>query len=169
MVEDKPERYGVHPNLIGMWKKQAVEGLPQIFENGREARRHATEAEKDDLYRQIGVLQVELEFMKKSRGCWLSIRRQCELPDVARSSYYYQLQPESEENLRLMRRLDELYMEYPYYGSRKMAAAVAREWSQAINRKRVQRLMRRMGLEALYPKPNLSRPAPGGTRFSRIY
>jgi putative transposase len=64
-----------------------------------------------------------------------------------------------------MRRLDELYMECPYYGSRKMAAAIAMEWEQRINRKRVQRCMRWMGLEALYPKPQLSRPAPGHEIF----
>ena len=60
--------YGVYPNLIGGWKKQALQGLPQVFENGRDARQLATEAEKDDLYRQIGRLQVELEFVKKKSG-----------------------------------------------------------------------------------------------------
>jgi putative transposase len=74
---------------------------------------------------------------------------------VPRSTYYYQPQPESAENLRLMRRLDELYMKRPFFGSRKMAVELA------INRKRAQRLMRILGIEALYPKPNLSRPAPG--------
>src|SRR5689334_24977275 len=59
------------------------------------------------------------------------------------------------ENLRLLRRLDELYMEWPFFGSRRMAAALE------VNRKRIQRLMRILGIEALYPKPNLSRPAPG--------
>lgn len=57
--------YSVHPSLIGVWKKQALLGLPQVFENGRAGRPAATEAEKDELYRQIGVLQVELEFLKK--------------------------------------------------------------------------------------------------------
>ncbi len=57
--------YSVHPSLVGVWKKQALVGLPQVFENGREGRQAATEAEKDDLYRQIGVLQMELEFLKK--------------------------------------------------------------------------------------------------------
>lgn len=81
--------------------------------------------------------------------------------DLARSSYYYQPQPESEENLRLMRQLDELYLQHPYYGSRRMAAVLSMDLKEALNRKRVQRLMRLMGLEALHPKPNLSRPAPG--------
>jgi putative transposase len=59
------------------------------------------------------------------------------------------------ENLRLLRKLDELYLKYPFLGSRKMAAMLK------ANRKRMQRLMRILGIEALYPKPNLSRPAPG--------
>lgn len=74
---------------------------------------------------------------------------------MPRSTYYYEAQAESAENLRLMRRLDELYLKRPFFGSRKMAVELG------VNRKRVQRLMRLMGIEAHYPKPNLSRPAPG--------
>jgi len=74
---------------------------------------------------------------------------------LPRSTYYYQPRPESAENLRLLRRLDEVYLDYPFYGSRRMAVVLE------VNRKRVQRLMRILGIEALYPKPNLSRPAPG--------
>jgi putative transposase len=84
-----------------------------------------------------------------------TIARQCELLGLARSTYYHEPQPESAENLRLMRRIDELYLKRPFSGSRKMAAELE------VNRKRVQRLMRLMGIEAHYPKPNLSRPAPG--------
>ena len=60
-----------------------------------------------------------------------------------------------------MRRLDELYLEWPYFGSRKFAVVLRQERRQSISRKRVQRLMRLMGIEALYPKPHLSRPAAG--------
>jgi putative transposase len=74
---------------------------------------------------------------------------------VPRSTYYYQPQPASAENLRLMRQLDQLYLKLPFFGSRKMAVELE------INRKRTQRLMRILGIEAHYPKPNLSRPAPG--------
>ena len=72
---------------------------------------------------------------------------------MPRSTYYYQPRPESTENLRLLRKLDELYMECPFFGSRRMAVTLE------VNRKRIQRLMRILGIEALYPKPNLSRPA----------
>ena len=83
------------------------------------------------------------------------MQRQCDLLGVPRSSYYYHPRPESAENLRLLRRLDELYMECPFFGSRRMAVTLE------VGRKRMQRLMRILGVEALYPKPNLSRPAPG--------
>ena len=85
----------------------------------------------------------------------LSIRQQCSLLGLASSSYYYQPRPESAENLRLLRKLDELYMESPFFGSRRMAVTLN------VNRKRMQRLMRLAGIEALYPKPRLSAPAPG--------
>ena len=71
------------------------------------------------------------------------------------STYYHRPRPESAENLRLLRRLDELYLDCPFFGSRRMAVTLE------VNRKRIQRLMRILGIEALYPKPNLSRPAPG--------
>ena len=85
----------------------------------------------------------------------MTIRQQCELLGLARSTYYYQPRPESAENLRLMRQLDELYLDCPFFGSRRMAVTLG------VNRKRMQRLMGILGIEALYPKPNLSRPAPG--------
>jgi putative transposase len=91
----------------------------------------------------------------------LTIAQQCALLGLVRSSYYYRPRPESQENLWLLRRLDELYMEFPYYGSRRLAVVLAQQRQQPINRKRVQRLMGVLGIEALYPKPNLSRPAPG--------
>ena len=65
----------------------------------------------------------------------------------------------------LLRRLDQLYMHFPYYGSRRFAVVLSQEFQQPINRKRVQRLMRLLGIEALYPKPHLSRPAAGHIRY----
>lgn len=94
----------------------------------------------------------------------LSIGRQCELLGLPRSSFYYEPATETRENLRLMRLIDEQYTAQPVYGSRRMTI-----WLQgrghAVNRKRVQRLMRRMGLEAIYPKPKLSAPGQGHKVF----
>lgn len=94
----------------------------------------------------------------------LSLRRQCQLLGLARSSLYYEPRPESDEDLLLMRLLDEQYTRTPFYGIRRMTAWLKRQ-GQVVNHKRVQRLLRLLGLEAIYPKPKLSQPAPG----HRIY
>jgi putative transposase len=94
----------------------------------------------------------------------LSIRRQCELLGVNRSGLYYEPVGESEENLLLMRLLDEQYTRTPFYGSRKMTEWLVKQ-GHAVNRKRVSRLMELLGIEAVYPKPKLSRPGEG----HRIY
>ena len=88
-----------------------------------------------------------------------SVRRQCELLRVSRSSLYYEAVETSEEELALMRRIDELHLAHPFYGSRKLSHELRGEGREA-NRKRVQRLMRLMGLEALAPKPRTSKPHP---------
>jgi putative transposase len=92
------------------------------------------------------------------------VRRQCQLLGLNRSSLYYQPASETAENLRLMRLLDEEYTAHPFSGSRKLTRWLAQQ-GEAVNRKRVQRLMRLMGLEAIYPKPRLS----SGGRGHRIY
>jgi putative transposase len=85
----------------------------------------------------------------------ISIARQCELLGLARSSWYYRPTSETEENLLLMRLIDEEYTRHPFYGSRRMVVIIGRKGYE-INRKRVQRLMGVLGLEAIYPKPHLS-------------
>ena len=80
---------------------------------------------------------------------------------MARSSYYYSPLWESEQNLWLLRLLDEYYTRWPYYGSRRLVALLRRHVAFGINRKRVQRLMGILGLAAICPRQRLSRPAPG--------
>jgi putative transposase len=94
----------------------------------------------------------------------LSICRQCELLDLNRSTYYLPPATESEENLRLMRLIDRQFLETPFFGSRKMAEQLNRS-GEAVNRKRVQRLMTLMGLEAVHPKPRTSVAAPGAKAY----
>ena len=86
--------------------------------------------------------------------------RQCELLGVARSSWYYQPVGESAETLALLRLLDEQYTRTPFYGVRRMTAWL-RSQGHVVNRKRVRRLLRLLGGEAIYPKPSTSTPAPG--------
>ncbi len=94
----------------------------------------------------------------------LSVRRQCQLLGLSRASLYYEPTGETPENLRLMRRIDERYAAWPFYGSRRMTAWLIQH-GEAVNRKRVQRLMRVMGLETIHPKPRLSQAGKG----HRIY
>ena len=90
----------------------------------------------------------------------LSLSRQCRLLSISRSSFYYTPKGESPENLALMRRIDELFLRCPFYGSRQMARQLRRE-NISVGRHRVRRLMRLMGLEAIYQAPRTSAPHPG--------
>ena len=89
----------------------------------------------------------------------LSTVRQCALLGISRSGLYYQRKEPSEEDLSLMKELDRQYLETPFYGSRRMKAWLEREGT-SVNRKRVQRLMRAMGLRSIYRRPKTIRPDP---------
>ena len=86
----------------------------------------------------------------------LPVVRQCEILELARSTAYYTPKPTSPEDLALMRRMDELHLEYPFAGSRMLRDLIRNE-GQPVGRQRIRRLMRQMGIEALYRKPNTSR------------
>jgi putative transposase len=90
------------------------------------------------------------------RGHELPVTRQCRLLKLARSTVYYEPRPVSPETLALMRRIDELHLEYPFAGGRMLRDMLRRE-GHAVGRGRVRRLMRRMAIEALYRRPNTSR------------
>ena len=94
----------------------------------------------------------------------LSVRRQCALLGLSRSSLYYQAAPETAENLRLMRLLDKEYTAHPFFGSRRLLVWLTNQ-GEVVNRKRVQRLLRVMGLQAIYPKPKLSAAGLGHRRY----
>ena len=94
----------------------------------------------------------------------LSLSRQCEVLSISRSSFYYALKGESPSSLALMRRIDALFLKYPFYGSRQMVRQLRRD-GIVVGRHRVRRLMRLMGLEAIYQAPRTSAPHPA----HRIY
>jgi putative transposase len=102
--------------------------------------------------------------MLDSQDTVMSLRRQCQLLGLNRSSLYYQPVDEGEENLQLMRLLDEEYTRRPFYGVMRMREYL-RGQGHRVNPKRVRRLLRLMGLEAVYPKPRLSTPNPDHTVF----
>ncbi|MFA9462644.1 IS3 family transposase [Thiohalorhabdus methylotrophus] len=165
--------YQVHPAQISQWKRQLLDSLPELFEAKRASKAPTAEELTAPLYEEIGRLKIEVDFLeKKSKqikgvGRWqiepahpqLSIQRQCALLGLPRSTYYYQPAGESAENLALMRLIDRQYLETPFYGSRQMTAWLRRQ-GYAVNRKRVQRLMGLMGLQATVPGPHTSRPQP---------
>ena len=168
-VNELAGHYGVHPTLIHGWKKQLNAGAEAVFGSPAKAASADAEARQAELFEQIGRLKRELEWLKKKlpSSCEhkrslvdpghpaLSVRRQCELLGLSRSSLYYEPGGEAAEDLRLMRRIDEQYTARPFFGSRRMTVWLS-EQGEGVNRKRVQRLMRVMGLEAIYPKPRLS-------------
>ena len=98
--------------------------------------------------------------MVERSGKDLSVRRQCELVGVARSGIYRPKPVAEADDLAVMRHIDELHLELPFYGSRRMTFELNKE-GRGVNRKRVQRLMRVMGIEALVPRPGTSKAAPG--------
>lgn len=89
----------------------------------------------------------------------LSIARQCELVGIARSSFYYTGKGENPLNLELMRKVDEQFMKTPWYGSRQMARYLRRQ-GYVVGRKRIRRLMRKIGLTPVYQVPHTSKPHP---------
>ncbi len=94
----------------------------------------------------------------------LSVFRQCQLLDISRSGLYYQPVGVSDEDLSLMKLIDQQYMATPFYGARKIAAWLKHK-GQMVNRKRVRRLMQLMGLKAIYRRSRTSLPAPGNKTY----
>ena len=97
----------------------------------------------------------------------ISLRRQCELLGLNRATWYYQPAQESAYNLHLMRLIDEQYQKTPFYGWRRMAAYLRRQGHE-VNHKRIRRLMQLMGIEAIYPGPKTSKPAPNHPIYSYL-
>ena len=168
-------QFKVHPVQISNWKKQAIESLPETFKQGKHAKQPLTERQLTaPLYEEIGRLKMELDWLKKSRlnsvenkrmliepqHPDLTIARQCALIGLSRSSYYYTpCGVESEQNLKYMRLIDEQYLRTPFFGSRQMTRWLVNQ-GHRVNRKRVGRLMRKMGIQSTAPGPHTSRPHP---------
>ena len=109
-------------------------------------------------------MRDRIELVEKSNPD-ISMRKQCELLTIARSSVEYRRVPEREEDLRIKRILDETYLIDPCLGSRKLGTILERDHGIKINRKRIQRLRRAMGIEAIYCKPRTSIPDDGHRKY----
>ncbi|WP_405127643.1 IS3 family transposase [Romeriopsis navalis] len=166
--------HGLHPTQITQWKKQALESLPDAFSRKRQRQQQDQTALTGELYQQIGQLKwlkkklvlpvVAKRLLIDRDHPDLSLQRQCELIGLNRSSWYYQAARESPENERLMALIDQQFTDTPFYGVRRMTAWL-RTQGEPVNPKRVRRLMRKMGLMAIYPKPKLSLPGDTPRRF----
>ena len=172
-------RYDVHPNLITTWKKTARQTVLAGFSGepraagGLSGDRGQGAAGKDRRTRHRAGFFIEgLRSVSRGRRVEMvdpnhpriSIVRQCRLVSVARSSFYYAGTGESPLTLRLMRLIDEQFLETPFYGSRQMTRWLRRQ-GDMVSRKRVRRLMRLLGVHALYQRPRTSQPHPA----HRIY
>jgi putative transposase len=172
-IVELASEFGVHPNQIYNWKKRLLDGTASVFEGGSAAEGVASKAQVDLLYRQIGQLKVEKRFfgtkarqmsraerraLVERKAPALPVSQQCRLLAVSRSSIYRKPAEVSEQDRAIMALIDRQYLARPYYGSRRMAAWLATQ-GHLVNRKRVRRLMRLMGLVAIYQRPNTSKPA----------
>lgn len=172
-VSQLASEYNVHPTQIGVWKKHLLGEGSSLFTRPNDRHRQEQQEQEAALYEQIGRLKMELEWLKKKLPSsielkremlevdhpTLSMRRQCELIGLNRSSYYYQSARESSLNLTLMRLIDEQYLRTPFYGYQKMTRYLREKQQYQVNSKRVYRLMRLMGLRAVTPRPRTSQPS----------
>ncbi|MFC7553471.1 IS3 family transposase [Pseudoroseomonas wenyumeiae] len=169
-------KHGIHHTMVGDWKRQAVEGMAGVFSGQTAAQETAksTEAEVEKLHAKIGQLLVERDFWRESVRTMslerrrqmiepdhpqLPVVRQCALVSISRSGFYYRPQGETPLNLELMRLIDAQFLETPWYGSRQMARHLRRE-GYVVGRKRVRRLMAKMGLAPIYQRPRTTVPHP---------
>ncbi|WP_187182354.1 IS3 family transposase [Rhizobium sp. WL3] len=168
------QQFDVHANQIKQWKDQLLEGATGVFGDEAKAEPAGPTVDVKTLHAKIGELTLENGFFIRcarqggiagrkemiDREHKLSVVRQAKLLGFSRGSVYYLPRPVSDGDLTLMRRIDELHLDYPFAGSR-MLQGLLRGEGLETGRLHVATLMKKMGIEAIYRRPNTSKPAPG--------
>lgn len=168
------QQYQVNAVTIAKWKSEALENLSTVFKGKQNPDQTKSSVEIEKLYAQIGHLKVENDFLKKSarklgnsgqriemvdqHHKQLSIRNQCELLSVPRSSLYYAPVEEKPENIQMMNLMDNHLIQHPTEGVLSMVYWL-KEKGFPVGPKRIRRLFRLMGYEAIYRKKNLTKGA----------
>ncbi|MFK7997129.1 MAG: IS3 family transposase [Granulosicoccus sp.] len=163
------KKLDVQAAQITQWKKQLMASAEVAFEKG-DVLADEHEQEVLELRAKVGQLVLENDFLERgartdsraqrkekvSKEELLSISRQCQLLNLARSTYYYVPEPVSDEELELMKLIDQCYLKLPFCGTRRIKDWLLDNHGLLVNRKRIQRLRRLLAIETLYPKRNLS-------------
>ncbi|HDG9824956.1 TPA: IS3-like element ISKpn11 family transposase [Acinetobacter nosocomialis] len=168
------QQFDVHANQIKQWKDQLLDGATGVFGDEAKAEPAGPTVDVKTLHAKIGELTLENDFLGRSarqsgiagrkemidRTHKLSVARQARLLGFSRGSVYYSPRQVSDGDLDLMRRIDELHLDYPFAESRMLQGLLRGEGTE-VGRLHVATLMKKMGIEAIYRRPNTSKPAPG--------
>ena len=179
-IQEIATNHAIHPIQVSESKRKLLDCPNELFTRGKKSKdKEEGQAKEAELFQQVGKRQMELEWVKKRLSCSdarelrklvdhdhteLSVSRQCALLGLPRSTLYYRPMPVRESTLRIMAKVDALYLEDPCSGSRRMVDYLARE-GIPISRDRARNLMRRMGLRAIYQKPHTTVPGHPSERF----
>ena len=177
-VNEISARYGVHLNMLSRWKQEFLERAPEVFKRGLSDSEKELRAEKEhvsQLERKVGQLTYEVDWLKEKsvntmelkerqrvveRDIAITVKRQAELLNVNRTSVYRtsgHVPVVKDAELALMDLIDRTHTDHPTWGYRSLTSILRAEHGHLVNRKKVRRIMRDMGLYAIYPQPNLSK------------
>jgi putative transposase len=174
-ISQLSSEYGIHQSQLIRWRQQAIQGLPEVLSDQKKAitqMKTQYEDKLQELYAEVGRLTTELTWLKKNLADSLEreqrlallqltdrslpLNRQAFLLSLNRTGLYYQPVGPSPEEVAIKHRIDEIYTDHPYYGSRRITAQLRRD-GYMVNRKAVVRHMQEMGISGICPGPNLSK------------